>query len=422
VASPKLGTTPGQFCGGWAFPPAMPLSTGSPVVDGLQIALSSPPAKSTPTTASGAGIPLPKIQSSFCSGAADTRGIQSKSSMPKQQPSSFAKGDGAGVAVPAKVGTAKEIARSLEGENGRRKSDEEVIRIAEEFEVHGNASKLAVKACADFMAGKYLRLQGTSQNTRQGAAQVLKRFREVERDAELTMNKVRVRKRDAVLSRDKELKRLAAQMAVEKQESLFKKYDADGDGFLSVREVGEFVKGECNFDLPQEQVASILQSDVFAKTPKGVHRDAFSQLRLLVGVAAVTGALSGMEAEVAKAEDKAKPLLQTRGRSPFSPETLEERTDEVDSAVDAARDYLAAAREQVQLLDGDQASLSGHSVTQAVRSAALEARKLGTRLDWFEQRLGRAAAASKASRDRLLLQRKKEVLLRQADLVARGAM
>mmetsp|Transcript_98079 Transcript_98079/g.194171 ORF Transcript_98079/g.194171 Transcript_98079/m.194171 type:complete len:687 (-) Transcript_98079:177-2237(-) len=487
VASPKLGATPGQFSGGWAFPPAMPLSTGPPVVDGsLQGLLSSPPAKYTPALGT-AGTPSPKIQSSFCSGAADMGGIQSKSSMPKQA-SSFAKGAGAGVAVPgpmeqlqrlqeeqrllveqeqrrkleeeqarflkeqeelaerrrqdaeasaitlhaeltplveaveARVSAAKEIAAALEGENGRRKSDEEVIRIAEEFEVHGNAGKVAVKACADFMAGKYLRLQGTSENTRQGAAQVLKRFREAEREADLIINRVRVRKRDAVLSRDKELKRLAAQMAVEKQESLFKKYDADGDGFLSAREVGEFVKGECNFDLPQEQVAKILESDVFAKSPKGVPREAFSQLRLLVGVAAVTGALSGMEAEVAKAEEKAKPLSQTRGRNPFPPETLEERTDEVDSAVDAARDYLAAAREQVQLLDGDQASLNGLGVTQAVRSAALEARKLGTRLDWFEQRLGRAAAASKASRDRLLLQRKKEVLLRQADLAARGAM
>lgn len=483
---PKLGTAPGQFSGGgWAFPPAMPLSTGPSVVNGLQAALSSPPVKFP--LAVGTGIHTPELQSSFCSGVSTIRGIQTKSSMPKQ-PSSFATGGAAGVAVPGpmdelqrlqeehrllveqeqrlkreteqarilqeqedlaerrrqdaeaaaitlhaeltplvkavedKISEAKEIAKALDGENGRKKSDEEVLRIADEFEVHGNASKLAVKACADFMAGKYLRLQGTSENTRQGAALVLKRFREAEREAELVLNKVRVRKRDATLSRDRELKRLAAQMAVEKQESLFKKYDADGDGFLSVREVGEFVKGECNFDLPQEKVASILQSDAFAKSPKGVPRAAFSQLRLLVGVAAVTGALSGMEAEVAKAEEKAKPLSQTKGRSPFPPEMLEERTDEVNSAVDAARDYLAAAREQVQLLDRDQASLSGAGATQAVRSAALEAKKLGTRLDWFEQRLGRAAAASKASRDRLLLQRKKELLLRQADLVARGVM
>mmetsp|Transcript_102713 Transcript_102713/g.306827 ORF Transcript_102713/g.306827 Transcript_102713/m.306827 type:complete len:684 (+) Transcript_102713:95-2146(+) len=308
-----------------------------------------------------------------------------------------------------RVEQCKVISDSIEGEHG--KTFDEVIKIADDFEAVSMASRTAVKTVSDFMAGKYLKLQGSSENMKQEAANVLKRFKAAEREAESRASKVWTRKREALIARDKELKRQAALRAVEKQESLFKQYDVDQDGILSAHEVGAFVKGECNFDLPQEKVEGILQSEAFTGHP-GVPKEKFTQLRLLVGVAAVVGALSGMEAEVAKAEEKAKPL-SARGRQVMPLDVLAERTDDVDRAVDAARDYLAAAREQVQCLDVEQ-SLPTAVAPTAVRMAVQEARKLGTRLDWFEQRLARAAAASKASRDRLVLQQKKEELMRQA--------
>lgn len=313
-----------------------------------------------------------------------------------------------------KVEKAKAMGDSIQVKDGM--TDEEIIKVADEFEVHAVGTRRAIKACSDFMGGKYQRLQGNTETTRQEAVMFLQRFKTAEKDIEQATVKVRARKRESIVKRDKEAKRLSALQAAEKQESLFKKYDVDEDGVLSVREVGAFVKGECNFDLPQEKVEGILKSEAFAGSD-GVAKDKFAQLRLLVGVASVVGALSGMEAEVAKAEEKAKPLA-VRGMRPMPMDVLEERIDEVDSAVDAARDYLAAAREQVQglELEPQPATLA----PTAVRMATQEARKLGTRLDWFEQRLARAGAASKASRDRLVLQQKKAELMRAADEAARG--
>jgi len=311
----------------------------------------------------------------------------------------------------------KEMCTLSDPEQGR--SAQEIVKLSEEFEAATAKARVAAKGCADFMAGKYLRLQGISESTRQGAAMLLKRFKQAERDIEASVGKVRLRKRDAVLTRDREIKRQAAAAAQEKQESLFKQYDRDEDGLLSAREVREFVKGECNFDLQPDKVEGILKSEAFAGSP-GVTREKFPQLRLLVGVAAVVGALSGMEVEVAKAEEKARPLTNIKGRASLPHDMLEERTDEVDAAVDSARDYLAAAREQFQTLESEQ--MQGAmlpTAPQAVKMAVAEARKLGARLDWFEQRLTRAGSASKASRDRLLLQRKKEALMREADAALR---
>merc|ERR1712217_659015 len=123
-------------------------------------------------------------------------------------------------------------------------------------------------------------------------------------------------------------------------------------GLLNAAEVQAFIKGECNFELRWEQILNILKSEPFALSA-GVLRADFSRLRLVVGIASVEGALGGLEAEVAKAQAKARPL-SARGPAAVPLHALKDATEELDSAIDTARDYLMAAREQVQGITGDQ--------------------------------------------------------------------
>merc|ERR1719472_224569 len=68
--------------------------------------------------------------------------------------------------------------------------------------------------------------------------------------------------------------------------------------------------------------------------------------QVLEGIKVVETAMSGIEAEVAKAEQKAKPLGITRGRAALNADRIHEVADEVDVAVEAGRDFLAAAKDQ----------------------------------------------------------------------------
>lgn len=128
-------------------------------------------------------------------------------------------------------------------------------------------------------------------------------------------------------------------------------------------------------------------------------------------MAAVEQALGGIEQEVIKAEKKGASLNANRARMPL--EKALELTDSVDSAVEAARDFLAAAQEQVQCLAGFEAEVQ--------RQAGLESAKLNTRLTTYESRLARQACATKAIQDKLLFQQKKAELMRQADAALRQA-
>merc|ERR1712045_794207 len=112
-----------------------------------------------------------------------------------------------------------------------------------------------------------------------------------------------------------------------------------------------------------------------------------------------------METEVAKAEEKAAPLSTARSRASMLPEQMDQGRDELDAAVDSARDFLAAAREQVQELQQDQ-PVSSSREPDAVKQARMEAIRMTARLNWFETRLTRAAATSKAIHEHTLNRRK----------------
>merc|ERR1712107_96348 len=108
----------------------------------------------------------------------------------------------------------------------------------------------------------------------------------------------------------------------------------------------------------------------------------------IAGVASVEGALGGLEEEVAKAQAKARPL-SARGPAAVPMHLLAVATEELESAVDTARDYLMA-REQVQGITG-------------VELEGPEAKSLSARLDSLESRLNNASAVSEHCKGRLAL-------------------
>jgi hypothetical protein len=288
-------------------------------------------------------------------------------------------------------------------------ADDDVIKAAETYSKTVTAAREAMKACKDFMVGKHSKLMGVDPGVREGGTALLKRMSGAERALDALSRKVTARRVEATASKDRAARKAAAERAGEKQEGLFQKYDRDGDGLLSPDEVGQFIRGECNFDMEKGIVEKILGSPPFEK--KGVSRDKFSRLRLQVGIAAVEQTLGSIELEVVKAEKQSAALNAHRARMPL--DKALELTEVVGSAVEAARDFLAAAKEQVQCLAGFEPEVQ--------KQAGLEAARLNSRLTTFDSRLTRQAGSTKAIRDKLLFQQKKAELMRQAEMALQEA-
>lgn len=126
--------------------------------------------------------------------------------------------------------------------------------------------------------------------------------------------------------------------------------------------------------------------------------------------AAVNECMAGIEAEVSKAEQKAVPLGAIRGRAPI-PANIEVTISDVDTAIDAARDFLAAAQEQVDKIGGETgASLESEAQKVLVQTS----QQINLKLKHFENRVTRAASVAKAAREKVELQQRKEALLREA--------
>jgi len=366
---------------------------------------------------------------------------------------------------------ANERAERLDEESDKKKpkaedtedklSDDDVIRIADEFESLVKDSKSALKMCSDFMAQKHLALQGFKDSTKEQAAKYRTKLKDITRAIEVNLAKVGQRKRKAIASKDAELKRQAAIKAEEKQKAIFKQYDKDGDGKLSAQEIVEFVKAEYDFEFPLEKAKETLKQNQL-KCPDGASYEKFPQLKMFVGIArnevlarkrkeekeeqerlakidrerryklgleqkkkipdgvkVVMEAMGGIESEVVKAEQKARPLNNMRGKHWNIPvEKMESMADEVDAAVDAAKDFLGAATDQATSLCGiPNAELE----EEARKEATLQSRTLTYKLQYLEKRLTLVAASSKGARDRVILHNKKQQLMREAAMAAMHA-
>lgn len=330
-------------------------------------------------------------------------------------------------------------------------SDDQILGASADFEAALMEFRHAMKACTTFMVGKHRQLQGLTEHSRFSANALLQRMGRADRSVEPLVARVRKRKQEAQDARDKEARRVAAIREAKRQEELFKKFDRDGDGRLRVQDIVDLVKEEHGFELTPERVEGIRKSEAY-DSESGVPWSKFAQLKLLIGIAreefrakqrkeelerkkaladaqtarvrentaGVTEALSGIEAEVSKAEELARPLSVMRGgRSHLLPDQVESQATAVETAVSAARDFLAAAREQSQRLGGEENTALE---PDPGRLAEAESKKLQLRLDWLEVRLGKAAAASKAVWDRILLQQRKALLLQEVSAAERAGV
>lgn len=318
---------------------------------------------------------------------------------------------------------------------------EEIIRVAESFECARLDAQEALKACATFTAGKHRTLVGATDATKKSASELIARIGKVDRSLNSMQAKVRQHKIAADQRKMQEARKEAAVKEAKRQEELFKQYDSDGDGKLSAEDIISLCAEEFQFELSKERLEGIKRSEAY-KLAKGVPYSKFPQLKTLIGIArgevlskqrkeeaerkrviaagqievvkkkaaAVNECMAGIEAEVSKAEQKAVPLGAIRGRAPI-PANIEVTISDVDTAIDAARDFLAAAQEQVDKIGGETgASLESEAQKVLVQTS----QQINLKLKHFENRVTRAASVAKAAREKVELQQRKEALLREA--------
>merc|ERR1719503_312885 len=108
-----------------------------------------------------------------------------------------------------------------------------VIGICEELEEDSKGAKAAIKLCTDFISSNSLQIQGSCPETKAKSATFRTRSQEASRNVEKVVAKTVARKRKATAKKEAEERRLAAIKAAEKQEAMFKQYDADKDGKLN---------------------------------------------------------------------------------------------------------------------------------------------------------------------------------------------
>lgn len=270
-------------------------------------------------------------------------------------------------------------------------TDDEIIKMAEEFEAARARAHAAVKACMGYSSTEhYKTLQASDDPAKQVASELLQRSKNAARTLLQAVSSVKARKREAEERIEQESKRQAAIKAAKEQERLFKRYDSDKDGVLSLSDVRRFISGEFNLDLSPDKLLAALELETLNKF-SGLRCEQFPRLRLLVGVASVEGALDGVEVEVVKAEEQGRPL-SAKGPVAFPIDALPDAVSDLDTVMDAARDYLLAAQDQIQSIPGCPAS-------------APEAKVLSARLEDLQARLSKVEDISNACHSRIELQR-----------------
>lgn len=128
-------------------------------------------------------------------------------------------------------------------------------------------------------------------------------------------------------------------------------------------------------------------------------------------------AIDIVEAEVLSVEKKAGPLHNyVRMQRILQPETVEERCEEVEAAVDAAKDFFLAAKEQAMSLDKG----IERTEPQVVKFLDVERQKLDTRLERIKWRLDRIQSMAETLKNKVVLGRKKQALMRELEISASG--
>jgi len=334
-------------------------------------------------------------------------------------------------AVDSAAATATTEAKSGP-EAGGGEADQELLRLCSAYEIAGMAAVQAAVRCTTLMDKNVMQIRGSKEETKATALKLVSRGRLLKSTVDEALNKVKALKSTAAGRVDREARKLAAKKEAERQVGIFKQYDKDADGLLNEAEIKAYVTGEYGFTITEDKLKVCLSS-----SPEGVPLAEFARLRSQVGVAyseflakqrkersaqqsvvikkdaaETQSALSGVESEVAKAEVVVRLIGPLMPRAAQFLEMLSERTEEAEAAIDAARDFLAAAKEQAQTV-GRSNKLQDLE-TEAKQLAVAEAAKLNRAIVTLDARLTASSNVAKAARAKVDFEEKKAALMRQA--------
>jgi len=156
----------------------------------------------------------------------------------------------------------------------------EVKVLADALTEAGDLSKAKLKECTDFITknGQDMKEPPGTPPTEGKTTfqQLLQRITEMKRHTESILAQYKDKA-------TKMIKKGEADKQVSLSEALFSKYDKDGDGFLSKKEVQAYSKGEFSFTMPMDSLDLVTQ--VLFKESKGVSKADFHYLTVSVGVA-----------------------------------------------------------------------------------------------------------------------------------------
>eukprot|EP00929_Paragymnodinium_shiwhaense_P069265 TRINITY_DN3494_c0_g1_i1.p1 TRINITY_DN3494_c0_g1~~TRINITY_DN3494_c0_g1_i1.p1 ORF type:complete len:673 (+),score=233.06 TRINITY_DN3494_c0_g1_i1:130-2148(+) len=321
-----------------------------------------------------------------------------------------------------------------------------LISTAQEFEALHLEVKSSQKACQDILMGKHSVMAGLTEETRSAAAKLLKRMNDARRMVELVATKVKAKESAAADRLVKATKLAEQKKELEREKKLFQECDIDGDGVLDVDEMKNIAQIEFDVALKPEQVAMVMKSNACVTKPgkaKGVTWENYPKLKaqlnkfreaklaeirkkelaesqarskeqmklILPKVKEVQPNVEIVETEVQSVEKKAAPLLMLHNRQVAPNERVEGMCSEVITAVDAAKDFLAAAREQVEELE----KLFPKGPEPQVRKLLdQEKSKIHARIERLDGRLKRCHGAAENVQKKMELAKAKMRLL--ADL------
>lgn len=298
-------------------------------------------------------------------------------------------------------------------------ADQAVISACDDFEKPGQNALQAALRCTSLLDQNVKQIHGPTEELKARSTKLAGQARQLRSALDQILEKVRLAKMAAIQRIEKEARRVAVEKEAKRQEAIFDQYDQDKDGVLTAGEIVAYVKGEHQFDLAEEKLQQILQnggvskqhfarlrsqvaviwSEILAKQRK--ERSEKQLLQLRKGAAEIQSALSGVEAEVVKAEAEVRHLPPMIKRAGMMMHQLYERTEAAETAIDAARDFLAAAKEQVFSLDKEIES-------EAKAMAQTEVRGLQMKVSLLENRLNHAANLTKTARNKLQLEERSE--------------
>jgi len=301
-------------------------------------------------------------------------------------------------------------------ENGDLSSKDIAAAMSGSVEGASSEAKAGCRACTDFLVGKRAQIEevcSALRETKQELHPIQFRIHAcLVAHAECTQAVKAVHK--------KTWRKEKATEALNKLDAMFKKYDVDGDGHWSAKEISAYAKGEFKFEVPAPVVEMVLM--LHGVDGKGLPQGKLQRVRTAVGVARdeakdklrkeaaekrrqeveekktelqetlkeLAEALDACDKEVAEAEDRGKQSAATESQkaeqSPSASE-LRAQAEEVEETADVAKSSIEKTR-------GMAAALAEGEVYQELQEyLQAEVRKLTGRAESLQRRLAEGPGA-----------------------------